>query len=541
MNKKPVIIVGIFFAVIVIALTVYLVLSLTTDIFKSKNEIFLNHLKKSTELINECIDLSKEEEYINSLKQNNYTENSKMEINYTNSIGKNESFVLTSNGITNNSDKNSYRTINLKYGQDYDIIDAEYIQENQRYGLLFSNVVKKFIAADIDSFNSFINLVGIDANEINKYDISEIINCITKDKEKIEKAIIDYINKVNNGRFRKQASTQATLNNGDIQTATAYSLELTSEQTKEIYLEILKSLGQQEEINKINNSNTRFSKMNIVLYVLNNEIIRATIETDNDQVRIDFYNKQLNIKYNKITENELKTINLDIKREEQDTLISFEDSYNNKINVKYDINKDINTQRTNLNFSFQNDYIKDINFELEQNMEFSNTTIEGIQKKLENQPVINISELKSNDVNSALNSWLKRIDNVLSNKNNQVNSEIIDLWVKFNKGLEDNYNGNKEKQKKSFNNQFLIYQGNKVEKQIIYNLLDLAGINMEKYEENEEDIFKIYISQGTQNVKLAEEIKSKIEKSSKVFSVNFGYDTDGKINSLEIRGYEEKY
>ena len=539
MNKKPMIIVGAFFALIVIALTVYLILSLTTDIFKPKNEIFLKYLKNSTEMINQCINVSKEEEYINTLKQNNYTDNSKAELNYTKSSDKVENFIITSNGITNNSEKKSYRTINIKYGKDYDIINAEYLQENQTYGLLFSNVVKKFIAADIDNFENFLNLVGIDANEIKKYDISETINFITNDKEKIEKTIIDYITKINNGRFRKQTSNQVTLNNGDIQIATAYSLELSSEQTKELYLEVLKSLSQQEEINGINNSKIRFPELNLVFYVLNDEVIRATFETDKDQVRIDFYKNQLNIKYNKITEQELKTINLDIKKEEQNTLINYQDSYNNKINVEYNINNDINTGRANLKLSFQNDYIKNVDIDFEQNMEFSNSTIEGIQKKLENPLVINISKLKSTDVNSALNSWLNRIDNVLLNKNNQINSEIIDLWVKLNKTLEDSYNGNKEKQKNTFNNQFLVYQGNKVEKQIIYNLLDLAGINMEKYEETEEDIFKVSISQGTKNVKLAEEIKKKIESSSKVFSVTFGYDSEGKINSLVIRGYEE--
>lgn len=539
MNKKPMIIVGAFFALIVIALTVYLILSLTTDIFKPKNEIFLKYLKNSTEMINQCINVSKEEEYINTLKQNNYTDNSKAELNYTKSSDKVENFIITSNGITNNSEKKSYRTINIKYGKDYDIINAEYLQENQTYGLLFSNVVKKFIAADIDNFENFLNLVGIDANEIKKYDISETINFITNDKEKIEKTIIDYITKINNGRFRKQTSNQVTLNNGDIQIATAYSLELSSEQTKELYLEVLKSLSQQEEINGINNSKIRFPELNLVFYVLNDEVIRATFETDKDQVRIDFYKNQLNIKYNKITEQELKTINLDIKKEEQNTLINYQDSYNNKINVEYNINNDINTGRANLKLSFQNDYIKNVDIDFEQNMEFSNSTIEGIQKKLENPLVINISKLKSTDVNSALNSWLNRIDNVLLNKNNQINSEIIDLWVKLNKTLEDSYNGNKEKQKNTFNNQFLVYQGNKVEKQIIYNLLDLAGINMEKYEETEEDIFKVSISQGTKNVKLAEEIKKKIESSSKVFSVTFGYDSEGKVNSLVIRGYEE--
>ena len=63
---------------------------------------------------------------------------------------------------------------------------------------------------------------------------------------------------------------------------------------------------------------------------------------------------------------------------------------------------------------------------------------------------------------------------------------------------------------------------------------------MENYEEIGEDSFKVYISQGTKNVKLAGDIKSKIEKSSKSFSVNFGYNSEGKINTVEIRGYDKR-
>lgn len=541
MNKKPMIIVGAFFALIIIALTVYLILTITTDIFKPKKEIFQSYLKKNTELINECTDISKEEEYFDILKQKNYRDNATIKLNYTNSSNKVENFVLTSNGIINNSDNNSYRKINLNYGKDYTVIDAEYLQENQTYGLLLSNVVRQFIAADIDKPETFFNTIGININKIKKHNFSELINILKKDKEKIENTIIKYIDEMSEGSFSKKSEVQVTLNNGDTQIATAFIAELTSEQTKELYLNLLEDFDQQEEINIINNSKRQFPRLQIVFYVLNDETIRATIETENDQVRIDFYEKQLNIRYNNITENEIKTINLDVKRgEEQGTTISYQDSYNNKIDVKYNSNVDVNKGSSNIHLSFQNDYIKNIEMEFEQEMEFSNTTIQGIEKKFENQDVVNITKLKPGEISSSLDGWLKKIDNVLLNKNNQINSEFIKIWVNINKVLENSYNDDEAKQRKEFNNQFLVYQGDKVEKNILYNLLDLLGLNMENYEEIGEDSFKVYISQGTKNVKLAGDIKSKIEKSSKSFSVNFGYNSEGKINTVEIRGYDKR-
>ena len=44
MNKKPMILVGAAFAVVIIALIVYLILSLTTDLFKPTNEIYQKYL-----------------------------------------------------------------------------------------------------------------------------------------------------------------------------------------------------------------------------------------------------------------------------------------------------------------------------------------------------------------------------------------------------------------------------------------------------------------------------------------------------------------
>ena len=108
-----------------------------------------------------------------------------------------------------------------------------------------------------------------------------------------------------------------------------------------------------------------------------------------------------------------------------------------------------------------------MNFDIAQNLETSNSVIEGIQKKFENQANINITNLKVSERNIALNGLLQRIDKVLTKENNQINSEILNVWLNCNKTLEQQYQGAKEKQKQIFNNQFLTYKGQNVEKEII--------------------------------------------------------------------------
>lgn len=540
MNKKSIILVGVLFGIIIIGLIVYLVLSLTTDIFKPTSEIFARYLKQDIEEINKVTVFSKEQEYLKVLNESNYRDNINIDFKYTNSKGNIENFNITSNAIVNNQEKNSNRKIDIKYGDNFNIMNLEYLQENQTYGILFSNVVKQFLSANVDNLENLLEIIGIDANEVKKYNLSEINDIIINKKENIENICEIFVKKINDNRLKKQKSVQVVLNNGEQKVTDVYSLNLSKDETKEIYLEILKDLGKQKEITEINTTKRQFTETQIVIYVADNKTIRASIEVENKQIKIDFYDNELNIKYNDITSEEIITRNLDLKREEQNVSIDYNDSYNNSVKVQYSLGEDISKKNAKIQLNIKNDYVKGVDIILDQNLETSNSKIEGIKKTFENQQNINISNLKNNNRSTVLNELLKRIDSVLRRENNQLNSEVLNLWLNYNKQLEEKYQGIKEKRKNEFNNLFLAYKGENVEKDIIYNLLDLAGRNMNKYETVGEDSFKIYLSEGIQNTKFAEEMKKVIEKSDKMFKVDFGYDSDGKMNLIKIQGYKKQ-
>ena len=162
MNKKSIILVGVLFGIIIIGLIVYLVLSLTTDIFKPASEMFNTYFNEDITKINQITDLSKEQDYLNTLSQSNFRENTNADLKYTNSQGMQENFIILSNGITNNSEKNSYKAINIKYGENLGIMNLEFLQENQTYGLLFANVVKQFVSADVENYGNLLDMIGID-------------------------------------------------------------------------------------------------------------------------------------------------------------------------------------------------------------------------------------------------------------------------------------------------------------------------------------------------------------------------------------------
>ena len=140
MKDKSIIFIGIGFGIIILALIVLLILTYTTDIFKPANELFKEFLMSNIEQINNITDVTKDKEYIDILKQSNYRDNTIIKANYKNSQGKTEQFDIISTGVTNNSNSNSYRKINLKYGENFDVTNLEFLQENQTYGLLFSGL-----------------------------------------------------------------------------------------------------------------------------------------------------------------------------------------------------------------------------------------------------------------------------------------------------------------------------------------------------------------------------------------------------------------
>ena len=55
---------------------------------------------------------------------------------------------------------------------------------------------------------------------------------------------------------------------------------------------------------------------------------------------------------------------------------------------------------------------------------------------------------------------------LLTRENNQVNSELINIWNQKKKKMESEYQSIKEKLKNEFNNRFLAYRGQNVKKEI---------------------------------------------------------------------------
>ena len=176
---------------------------------------------------------------------------------------------------------------------------------------------------------------------------------------------------------------------------------------------------------------------------------------------------------------------------------------------------------------------------MQQKIETSNSALE-IEKKYNDENNINISNLNTTSINSALNSLLTRIDSKLVSVNNQIYSELINSWLEQNKKLENIYQGNNENEKQQFNNLFIGYKGDNVDKNIVYNLLDLVSKNILKYEVRGDEAVRIFIEQGKANTEMTNEIRKFVDKSDKNFKVDFQYNAEGKLNLIIIEKIKDQ-
>ena len=538
MSKKPMIIVGLIFGLIIIALTVYLILSLTTDLFKTSGELFQRYFTLGVEKVEKNLDFSNENEYINGLLKNNYKENTKIDVKYLNSKNENEIFNIVLSGITNNSEKNSYKTIGINYGGN-GIMSFDYLRENQTHGFLFKDVVKQFISANEDNLEEILNFIGIKEYSSTANEIIENVKLFFEKKDELKNIILKKTMELNTRRFSKQSATKVTLNNGEEKIAKVYSVKLTEDEVKELCVDILNKLDKKEEINTISNNSIKLGEIRISIYTEKNGLLKLELETKNGKFDIDFYENEINIKCKIVSEENINSASIDIKREDS-TTIKYEDSNRNNVLLKYNINKENNNRNVSVEGGYKNDYIKEINMRLLQTIETSESAIEGIDKKFESLENVNLSGLKENERNVAMRELLKKINGLINNKNSQMNSEVLDLFIKYNNEIETKFYQINERKKKAFNNQFLPYEGQNVEKEVIYNLLDLVGGNIEKYGITGEDKYRIYILEGNKNTKMVDEIKDKIKESDKEFNVKFEYDSAGKISVVRIQGFEKK-
>lgn len=540
MNNKLIIkIVIAALIIIVIGLIACIVLYINTDLLKPNSKLFQKYIEQSGEQINNILDFSTEKEYISVLKENKYTDNTQVVLKYTNNQNKEEIFNINSTGSTDSENKNSYRTINVKYGNSTDVINLEFLQENEMYGILFSDLVQQFVNIDTSDADDLLNNLDLNLDKYKKYDYRNEFDIISNKKEDIEDIFTKYIKNIDKEQYSAQSEKMITLSNGKSITTQSYTLTLNSSQSKKLATQIFEKLNYSDLIDKMTTENGEFPGLTIVEYVLEGNTYRVTLELGNYTIKIDLMENTLNFEYNKVEDDENKTYTYNFEKLENKMILKYTDYKENSIDLSVSINKNDNNYNGEFDFSINTQNIKGVTVDVIQNLQVADTV--EIAKNFASQKVVLLNNLNTETLDSALYDLLKKIDNKILNVQQNKSSELLNLFLEKTDTLESKYQGLKQKEIKDFNNKFLTYQGNNVDKSIMYNLIDLAGKNMQSYQSNGKNKITIYIEEEKDNTSMIKEIKENIEKMEyDNYSVSFEYDSKGKINRIIIESYDDE-
>ena len=540
MNNKLIIkIVIAALIIIVIGLIACIVLYINTDLLKPNSKLFQKYIEQSGEQINNILDFSTEKEYISVLKENKYTDNTQVVLKYTNNQNKEEIFNINSTGSTDSENKNSYRTINVKYGNSTDVINLEFLQENEMYGILFSDLVQQFVNIDTSDADDLLNNLDLDLDKYKKYDYRNEFDIISNKKEDIEDIFSKYIKNIDKEQYSAQSEKMITLSNGKSITTQSYTLTLNSSQSKKLATQIFEKLNYSDLIDKMTTENGEFPELTIVEYVLEGNTYRVTLELGNYTIKIDLMENTLNFEYNKVEDDENKTYTYNFEKLENKMILKYTDYKENSIDLSVSINKNDNNYNGEFDFSINTQNIKGVTVDVLQNLQVADTV--EIAKNFASQKVVLLNNLNTETLDSALYDLLKKIDNKILNVQQNKSSELLNLFLEKTDTLESKYQGLKQKEIKDFNNKFLTYRGNNVDKSIMYNLIDLAGKNMQSYQLNGKNKITIYIEEKKDNTSMIKEIKENIEEMEyDNYSVSFEYDSKGKINRIIIENYDDE-
>ncbi len=329
-SKTKLIIAIIVVVVVTIAIVSGIILYLTTDLFKSNQQLFLKYLAKNDEMIEKLAeDNTKTLE--ENIKQDKYTTDSNITFNLESNDVEvaNQSIPASSFSIksTTKADPKNNRQSSestLKY-LDNDLFTLKYIRDNDLYALKSDEVINKYLAFENNNLKEFAKKLGVTdtetiPNRLEPINLQDLFYISEQDKETILEKYMQVINlHLSKDKFKSEKNVTITVNDKDI-TATEYSLELTEKETNDLLVAILESLKTddttlniilskitlidtqstitledlktaiQELIDDLNNTIVSDGTMKLAVFVSNGQLIRTQIEVNEEKMFVD-YNK----------------------------------------------------------------------------------------------------------------------------------------------------------------------------------------------------------------------------------------------------------
>ncbi len=594
--------------IVIIIIITGILLYLNTDMFKSNKTLFFKYFGKNSENIKEIEEIFESSEYEKNLQNNKYTDDINIKVNYTNNLqttsednsntinnvkllikgeeDKNNKYSYKDfklekdkNIATNTENQSSSENSNESNNKEQNIMEVEYIKNDNNYGIRFSDLFKQYLLVENNNLKDLFRKIGYSEQELENVPDSIEINDITlsdikfteDEIKQLSEKYSEIINKkVSKEKFEKNSKQVITINEKNI-TTNAYILKLTNEELNNLYVDLLESLKQDEiilnkiesiqnkinsininsseskdlkesfaeeidlQIEKINKTNIGNQETKIIVYENSGKTIRTAIQGKDYEINFDYINTQdeKNIELI-VKKDEIETYNIKLKKDKDGIKLDiYSNDETNPIKISLEQNKNESDKKcsNNINLKYEN-----TNSKLEVSAEQEINIVDNFENEntLNDQNSILLNGLEKEQLQAVLNQVSEEVQQKINSISEEVKindiQEILETLGVINKQQNIEAGGITETEKNRFNSKFEILKGEELDNENVLKVVEAVKDNIINAQVDTNEEIKIEISRNESNQDIEKSLEEYIKKGKdKKYDIKIEYDEDTEL------------
>lgn len=604
--------------IVMIIITTGILLYLNTDMFKSNKTLFLKYLGENSENLKAIQDVFESSEYEKKLQDNKYTETTEIKANYTNNLQTTSEDTSNSinkakiiiKGQKDQPNKYCYKDFKLIKEEDstisegnqnndensnsanneQGIAEIEYIQNNDNYGVRFSDLFKQYLLVENNNLKELFEKIGYSEQQLdnipNSFEIDKMtledIKFTEEELNNIKERYVNIVSKnVTDKNFEKKSKQIISINDKNIST-NAYILNITNEQLNNLYINLLEDLKQddiilnkiekiQEKISlikinsseslnlkekfienidstieKINKTNIGSQETKIIVYENEGKTIRMTVQGKDYEINFDFLQEQEENEFViTIKKEDIETQKLEINKNNEGLKIYIQNNNTeNPIKISFEQNKN----ETNTNSSNDSSIKYEIkNSKIEVNIKQKTNIVDNFENQnvLNDQNSIELNKLEKEQLNAVLN----QVTNALQQKTDSISQEIKGEDIQeLLKTLGIIKNKQKieggeitETEKNRFNSKFEILAGENLDNENVLKVVEGLKENVLKAQVGSNQEIKVEVNKDSNNEEVGRALEEYIkEKEDTKYNVTIEHDENTGLVKYVIMTPVEK-
>lgn len=593
-KKRRTLIVVIIAVILLIIAVVCILLYINTDMFKSSQTLFLKYTGKGIENLGTITQVISNE-YDEQLETNPYTSNTQVKVNYIENLGTTaestensiNSLQLTIDGQTNKQEQYDYKNIKLLKDNNQEM-RVEYIQENNNYGLRFSDLFNQFAMIENSNLKNLYKNMGYTDEEVanipDSISINEnLFNDINFSSEEIETLKEKYLNvitqNISKDNFSKLSNQNITINNQSY-IADGYALTLTKEQLNNMYVNLLETLKQDEiilgkidnlqnkintinlyqqnstinikdefvnsinqKIQEINQSNIGSDQTQITAYEMDGQTAKIAIKTAEYEIDFDSLGNNGFLQLSLIKGENTSEIILERNTNETDLTIQTINEEGKPIKITYSQTNKIDNKNETKNYSLiYEDDEQRVNASIVQNISIVQNLENKVSTNEENAVTLNNLEQGqlqqiTNNIKTALNNKLETVRQDINISD--INNMLINIGlIRDESVLESTVVTETEKNR--YNSKYELLQGENLKSEDISRIVDTIKSNLVNLEVVSSQELKLKIDRHEGNEEMAKVLNDFLEdNSNQEYNLKVEYGDDGLVSALILTMVEK--